>query len=67
MGEYLLEHSLVVVFALLVAPIMTVVYALTDYNLDLEEKLYGFNDCTVYYWVSYNFNRFWCVVKGVSV
>lgn len=38
MGEYLLEHSLVVGFALLVAPIMTVVYTLTDYNLELDEN-----------------------------
>ena len=35
---YLLEHSLVVGFALLVAPIMTVVYTLTDYKLELNEN-----------------------------
>ena len=34
----LLEHSLVVGFALLVAPIMTVVYTLTDYELELNEN-----------------------------
>lgn len=35
---YLLEYSLVVGFALLVAPIMTVVYTLTDYKLELNEN-----------------------------
>lgn len=35
---YLLEHSLVVGFALLVAPIMTVIYTLTDYELELYEN-----------------------------
>ena len=35
---YLLEHSLVVGFTLLVAPIMTVVYTLTDYKLELNEN-----------------------------
>lgn len=35
---YLLEHSLVFGFALLVAPIMTVVYTLTDYKLELNEN-----------------------------
>lgn len=35
---YLLEHSLVVGFALLVAPIMTVIYTLTDYELELNEN-----------------------------
>lgn len=35
---YLLEHSLVVGFALLVTPIMTVIYTLTDYELELHEN-----------------------------
>lgn len=35
---YLLEYSLVVGFALLVAPIMTVFYTLTDYELELNEN-----------------------------
>ena len=35
---YLLEHSLAVGFALLVVPIMTVVYTLTDYKLELNEN-----------------------------
>ena len=36
--KYLLEHSLVVGYALLVAPIMTGIYTLTDYELDLKEN-----------------------------
>lgn len=37
-GERLLEHSLVVGFALLVAPIMTCVYTLRDSELELHEN-----------------------------
>lgn len=37
-GDGLLEHSLVVGFALLVAPIMTCVYTITDRELELHEN-----------------------------
>ena len=36
--RYLLEHSLVVGFALLVAPIMTCVYTVIDSELELHEN-----------------------------
>ena len=36
--KYLIEHSLVVGYALLVAPIMTVIYTLTDYELEFNEN-----------------------------
>ena len=34
----MLEHSLVIGFALLVAPIMTCVYTITDRELELQEN-----------------------------